>query len=110
MRVLWNTISPDGKYAMAWSTTGSVALDDLPLPDETNDNPVSNHVIEVVSGKIVLTLPGGHYWEGYGAAHPNHFSLETVWSEDSRSKAFVSARIDELKARVESIVEEREKP
>jgi len=85
MHVLWNTISPDGKYAMAWSTTGSVALDDLPLPDETNDNPISNHVIEVVSGKIVLTLPGGHYWEGYGAAHPNHFSLETVWSEDSRS-------------------------
>jgi hypothetical protein len=64
MHVLWNTISPDGKYAIAWSTSGSVALDDLPLPDETNDNPVSNHVIEVVSGKIVVTLPGGHYWEG----------------------------------------------
>jgi hypothetical protein len=28
LHVLWNTTSPDGKYAMAWSTTGSVALDD----------------------------------------------------------------------------------
>jgi hypothetical protein len=70
---------------MAWSTTGSVALDNMPLPDETDDNPISNHVIEVASRKIVLTLPEGHYWEGYGAGHPNHFSLETVWSEDSQS-------------------------
>lgn len=85
LHVLWNTISPDGKYAMAWSTSGSVALDDLPLPDENDNNPVSNHVIEVAPRKILLTLLGGHYWEGYGAARPNHFSLETVWSEDSRS-------------------------
>jgi hypothetical protein len=25
--VLWDTVSPDGKYAIAWSTTGEATLD-----------------------------------------------------------------------------------
>ena len=83
--VLWDTISPDGNYAMAWSTTGTATLDEMPLPDETEENPVSNYVIQVASRKIVLTIPGGHYWRLYGGGQPNHFSLETVWSENSRS-------------------------
>ena len=85
--VLWDTISPDGNYAMACSTTGAATLDEMPLPDETEENPVSNYVIQVASRKIVLTIPGGHYWRLYGGGQPNHFSLETVWSENSHSNA-----------------------
>jgi hypothetical protein len=82
--VFWDTVSPDGKYAIAWSTT-EATLDDLPSPDETDKNPVANYVIEVASRKIVVQLPERHYWDLYGGGHPNHFSLETVWSENSRS-------------------------
>jgi hypothetical protein len=83
--VFWDTVSPDGKYAMAWSTTGKVTLNDLPPPSETDENPVANYVIEVASRKVVLQLPESHYWHLNGGGHPNHFSLETVWSENSRS-------------------------
>jgi hypothetical protein len=83
--VLWDTVSPDGRYGMAWSTTGKATLDELPPPNETANNPVANYVIEVASRKIVVQLPEGHFWRLYGAGQPNHFSLKTVWSENSRS-------------------------
>jgi hypothetical protein len=83
--VFWDTVSPDGKYAIAWSTTREATLEDLPSPYETDKNPVANNVIEVASRKIVVQLPESHYWDLYGGGHPNHFSLETVWSENSRS-------------------------
>jgi hypothetical protein len=84
--IFWDTVSPDGKYALAWSTTGSATPDDLPPPVLTDDNPVSNYVIEVPSHKTVLRLPDVHYWKLYGDGgfRPNHYSLETVWSDDSR--------------------------
>jgi hypothetical protein len=82
--VLWDTVSPDGKYAIAWSTTSEAYREALPLPNETHNNPVTNYVIEVASRKIVVPLPQGHYWDLYGQGRPNHFSLETVWSVDSR--------------------------
>jgi hypothetical protein len=89
--VLWDTVSPDGKYAIAWSTTGEATPDDLPSPYETDKNPVTNYVIEVASSKIVVQLPESHYWDLYGGGHLNHFSLETVWSENSRSMLAIYA-------------------
>ncbi|MBV9643614.1 MAG: hypothetical protein JO334_08585 [Verrucomicrobia bacterium] len=83
--IFWDTVSPDGQYAMAWSTTGEAKLEELPSPYETDKNPVTNYVIEVASRKIVVQLPGGHYWHLYEGGQPNHFSLETVWSENSRT-------------------------
>jgi hypothetical protein len=83
--VFWNTVSPDGKYALAWSTTGAATRDDLLPPDVIVDNPVSNYVIEVASRKIVLKLPEAHFWELYGDSRPSRYSLETAWSDDSRS-------------------------
>jgi hypothetical protein len=88
--VFWDTVSPDGKYAIAWSTTGEATLDDLPSP-YADKNPVANYVIEVASSKIVVQLPGSHYWDLYGRGHLNHFSLETVWSENSRSMLAIYA-------------------
>jgi hypothetical protein len=69
---------------MAWSTTGEATLEQLPLPGE-DPNPVANYVIEVASRKIVVELPGSHYWHLPDGGRLNHYSLETVWSEDSRS-------------------------
>lgn len=83
--VFWDTVSPDGKYAIAWSTTRKPTLDDLPSPSETDENPVANYVIEVASRKVVVQLPEGHFWHLYQGGRPNHFSMETVWSENSRS-------------------------
>ncbi len=85
LHVLWDTVSPDGKYAIAWSTTGEATPDNLPPPNETDRNPVANYVIEVASRKVVVQLSDAHYWDLYGEGRPNHFSLETVWSENSLS-------------------------
>jgi hypothetical protein len=52
-------VSPDGKYAIAWSTTGKVTPEDLPLPSEPGENPVANYVTEVASRKIAVQLPEG---------------------------------------------------
>ena len=56
--ILWRTISPDGRYAMAWSTRGS--LEDLPSPVDDNRNLVSNEVVDVTSRRPVIKLPEGH--------------------------------------------------
>jgi hypothetical protein len=82
--VFWDTVSPDGRYAMAWSTTGEATIDQLPSPYENDKNPVANYVIEVATRKIVVLLPDYHYWHLYGGSYPNHYSLDTVWSGDSR--------------------------
>jgi|SRR5271165_4384941 len=77
--VIWDTVSPDGKYAMAWSTTEE--LDQL----SPGDVLVANYLIEIASHNIVLKLPESHYFRLYGALRLNsNFSLETVWSENSR--------------------------
>jgi len=81
--VFWDTVSPNGKYALAWTKTGSVALDDMPSP-YSDDHSVQNWLIELDSRKLALLLPDARYWhlEGY---RPNHFSMDTVWSNDSSS-------------------------
>jgi hypothetical protein len=35
--------------------------------------------------QVMVQLPEGHFWHLYGGGGPNHFSMETVWSENSRS-------------------------
>jgi hypothetical protein len=31
--VFWSTVSPNGRYALAWTKTGSIAPDDMPSPE-----------------------------------------------------------------------------
>lgn len=84
LHVFWDTVSPNGKYALAWSTTGAATRDDLPGdPQDPSDNPVSNYLIEIASSKIVLQLSDLHYWHlKDGGAH--RYWYETVWSDDNR--------------------------
>jgi hypothetical protein len=83
--VFWDTVSADGKYALAWSTTGKATIEDLPSPYDVGADRVSNYVIELGPRKILVKLPDAHYWRLYGGGQPNHYSLESVWSENSRS-------------------------
>jgi hypothetical protein len=85
LHILWDTVSPDGKYAIAWSATGDTTPDLSAPPSETDKSPVANYLIEVATGKLLLQLPECHYWDSYAAGHQNHFSLETGWLEGSQS-------------------------
>ena len=79
LHILWDTVSPDGRYAIAWSTTEPGAE---PEPDAEN-NPVSNSLIEIATSSVVASLPDLHYWD-FKNVHLDHYWLETIWSEDSR--------------------------
>lgn len=81
--VFWDTVSPNGKYALAWTKTGSVALDDMPSPS-SGDHSVQNWLMELDSRKLTILLPDAGYWVLNGS-RPNHFSIDTVWSNDSSS-------------------------
>jgi hypothetical protein len=79
--VFWDTVSPNGKYALAWTKTGSIALDDMPSP-YLGDHSVQNWLMELDTRKLTILLPDARYWllDGF---RPNHFSMDTVWSDDS---------------------------
>jgi hypothetical protein len=81
--VFWRTVSPNGKYALAWTKTGSIAPDDMPPPDEEGD--VQNWLMELDSRKLMLVLPHAAYWVLPNGNRPNHFDMDTVWSDDSSS-------------------------
>jgi hypothetical protein len=84
--IFWDTISPDGKYALGWSTTGSVDPDDLADDMLKEDSKIKNALVDVASRKMLLVLPGAEYWElPPNGTHPNHYSMSTVWSDDSAS-------------------------
>lgn len=59
LHTLWDTVSPDGRYAVAWSTTSPGAE---PEPDADN-NPVSNSLIEIATSGVVASLADLHYWD-----------------------------------------------
>jgi hypothetical protein len=79
--IFWDTVSPNGKYALAWTKAGSVNPDDMPYPDDPEGG-VKDWLLELASRKPTVRLPDAAYWR-FGDYRPNHYSLETVWSEDS---------------------------
>ena len=86
--IYWDTVSPNGKYALAWTKSGAIDLDDMPYPDD-KDGGVQNWLIELESRKLVLLIPGAYYWSLPDGSRPNHYSMETVWSDDSSNLAIV---------------------
>jgi hypothetical protein len=84
--VFWDTVSPDGKYALGWSTAGSLEPDDLADDTDKENSNIKNGLVDVASRKILLVLPGAEYWDlPPNGMHPNHYSMSTVWSDDSAS-------------------------
>jgi hypothetical protein len=82
--IFWQTVSPNGRYALAWTKSGSIDIDDMPRPTEA-DGAVKNWLIDLDSKKRMVELKGGAYWHLPAGGHPNHFDMETVWSDDSSS-------------------------
>ena len=80
--IYWDTVSPNGKYALAWTKSGGIDKDDMPYPDD-KDGGVQNWLIELDSRKLVLLIPNTYYWTLPDGSRPNHYSMETVWSDDS---------------------------
>jgi hypothetical protein len=83
LHVLWDTVSPDGNYALGWISTGSddgtSAYGD-PIDEST---PVTTWLIEIPTPKTLAQLPDLHFWDRK-STHPDHYWLDTVWSETSR--------------------------
>jgi uncharacterized protein YecT (DUF1311 family) len=89
---LWDTVSPDGKYAVGWSSTrDNFDPDDMPYPYET-DQGIENWVIEVATRKRIMQLPGYAYWVLPSGYRRSHFDLTVEWSADSRTAV---AKFDE---------------
>lgn len=86
--IYWDTVSPNGKYALAWTKSGAIDKDDMPYPDD-KDGGVQNWLIELGSRKLVLLIPNTYYWTLPDGSRPNHYSMETVWSDDSLNLAIV---------------------
>jgi hypothetical protein len=86
--IYWDTVSPNGKYALAWTKSGAIDKDDMPYPDD-KDGGVQNWLIELDSRKLVLLIPNAYYWTLPDGTRPNHYSMETVWSDDSLNLAIV---------------------
>jgi len=84
--IFWDTVSPDGKYALGWSTSGSLDTDDLAGDTNSDDSELKNGLVDVAARKMLLVLSGAHYWVlPPDGTHPNHYSMSTVWSDDSAS-------------------------
>jgi hypothetical protein len=80
--IFWDTVSPDGQYALAWTAKSPVSTDDLPNPDE-DKGVVQNWLMKVDSRKPVLLVPHSFFWRLPDGTHPEHYNLETIWSDDS---------------------------
>ena len=83
--IFWDTVSPNGKYALGWSTAASNDSDDLANETYADDSDIKNGLVDVASRKMLLVLPGARYWDLPGGGNANHFSIWTVWSDDSAS-------------------------
>jgi hypothetical protein len=77
---LWNTLSPNGQYAIGWSTPGSTKK--LPQPYET-DSALENWLINVRTRERIVKLPNSLYWSLPSGTRPNHDDLVAAWASDS---------------------------
>ena len=78
--ILWDTVSPDGKYAIAWTASEELKY----LPDPTDDpNPISNWVIEIATSNKLFELPDLHFSQ-LKSEHLDHYYLDSAWSANSR--------------------------
>jgi hypothetical protein len=77
---LWNTVSPNGQYAIGWSTPGSTKK--LPQPYET-DSGLENWLINVRTRERIVKLPNSLYWSLPSGTRPNHYDLVAAWASDS---------------------------
>jgi hypothetical protein len=91
LRVIRETTSPSGRFAMAWSTIDPKDMNDLEKDWLSKDDDIKyhakdvehvrNYLVRLSDGKIIKQLEGAHF--GDSATYNNRF-YEPRWSRDSR--------------------------
>ncbi len=56
--IFWDTVSPDGRYALGWSTTGTMDPEEI----DREESDIKNGLVDVASKKMLIVLPGASYW------------------------------------------------
>jgi len=65
-------MSPDGKYAVAWSDASYRESGEAP-----------NFVVETAKKQVIIEIPGGGYYETAAGSRPQYLTLEAGWADDS---------------------------
>ena len=85
LRVIKGSVSPSGRYAIAWEPGDEEAKRRVDEDESGNKSAVSLHIanmlISLPDGKVVAPLAGDHYGD---LTNLNHHQRYAYWSSDSR--------------------------
>ena len=88
LRVIKNTISPSGRYGIAWQVPTDASVETWDDGSEISDTgSIKNVLVRLPDGKPVAKLAGDHFGD-----HPryNHREIVATWSPDSRYVAILN--------------------
>lgn len=84
------TISPDGRYVLAWGDSDGdelKTLTEIPADKDTfsvDGDEMVNYLVDTATGHPVAVIPEFHYFAG-SEGRQNHRGLSSAWSADSKS-------------------------
>jgi hypothetical protein len=88
LRIIRNTISPSGRYGVAWEATADAILkEDSDGSKWTDGAPADTFLVRLSDGKSVAKLAGEHFGDH---ARYNHTEAVVMWSPDSRYAAILN--------------------
>jgi hypothetical protein len=87
LRIIRNTISPSGRYGVAWEVPADGSAEDWAQDGRSDGSKMAdggsirNFLVRLTDGKRIAKLAGEHFGD-----HPryNHFEVVVTWSHDSR--------------------------
>jgi hypothetical protein len=88
LRVIKNTISPSGRYGIAWQVPTDARVETWDDGSEISDTgSIKNVLVRLADGAPVARLAGDHFGD-----HPryNHREVVATWSPDSRYVAILN--------------------
>ena len=88
LRVIKNTISPSGRYGIAWQVPTDASVETWDDGSEISDTEsIKNFLVRLADGAPVARLAGDHFGD-----HPryNHREVVATWSPDSRYVAILN--------------------
>jgi hypothetical protein len=91
LRVIRNTISPSGRYGVAWEAPTDGSVEDWVQDGQSDGSKwaeggsVRNFLVRLPDGKPIARLAGEHLGD-----HPRYNHTEVIWSPDSRYVAIVN--------------------
>jgi hypothetical protein len=88
LRMIKNTISPSGRYGIAWQVPTDASVETWDDGSEISDTgSIKNVLVRLPDGKPVAKLAGEHFGD-----HPryNHREIVATWSPDSRYVAILN--------------------